>query len=130
VSDEEAFQSAIDANPDDHTVRLVFADWFQERDDPRAEGYRALGVLRLAPRMFTVGVGYADAGQVGNDPPNRHCRLPGIWFCETDRGIGTSPAWRDFARRREAEDAAALAFSRLPAARRAELLGLPAAEAA
>lgn len=49
MSDEEAFQAALDANPDDHVTRLVFADWLEERGDPRAEGYRAMGKLRLSP---------------------------------------------------------------------------------
>lgn len=41
MSEEHAFLSAIMANPDDHTTKLVYADWLDERDDPRAE------VLRL-----------------------------------------------------------------------------------
>lgn len=37
MSDERAFLKAIRANPDDRTARLVYADWLQERDDPRGE---------------------------------------------------------------------------------------------
>ena len=43
VTTEDDFQRALDKNPDDWQTRLVFADWLEERDDPRAEGYRALG---------------------------------------------------------------------------------------
>jgi uncharacterized protein (TIGR02996 family) len=45
VSDEAAFLSAITANPEDDTLRLVYADWLQDRDDPRAD-YLRLEVRR------------------------------------------------------------------------------------
>jgi uncharacterized protein (TIGR02996 family) len=35
MSDEEAFLAAIAAAPDDQAPRLVFADWLEERGDPR-----------------------------------------------------------------------------------------------
>jgi uncharacterized protein (TIGR02996 family) len=31
---------ALDANPEDNSLRLVFADWLEERGDPRAAGLR------------------------------------------------------------------------------------------
>lgn len=41
MSDRDSFLRAIRANPDDDTLRLVFADWLDERDDPaRAEFIR------------------------------------------------------------------------------------------
>jgi uncharacterized protein (TIGR02996 family) len=40
VTDEEAFLNAIVANPNDRTTRLAYADWLDERDDPRAEFVR------------------------------------------------------------------------------------------
>jgi uncharacterized protein (TIGR02996 family) len=45
MNDEEAFQAALDADPNDRTTRLVFADWLEERGDRRAEGYRAIARL-------------------------------------------------------------------------------------
>jgi uncharacterized protein (TIGR02996 family) len=45
VSDEAAFLSAIAEKPEDDTVRLVYADWLQERNDPRAD-YLRLEVRR------------------------------------------------------------------------------------
>jgi uncharacterized protein (TIGR02996 family) len=39
---EEAFLEAIRANPRDKTARLVYADWLEERGDPRAEYLRVL----------------------------------------------------------------------------------------
>ena len=49
MTTEDDFQAALDADPENWQTRLVFADWLQERGDPRAEGYRALGVLRRRP---------------------------------------------------------------------------------
>ena len=49
MTTEDDFHRALDANPDDWQTRLVFADWLDDRGDPRAEGYRALGHLRLCP---------------------------------------------------------------------------------
>jgi uncharacterized protein (TIGR02996 family) len=40
MSDEDAFLEAIFAGPDDETTRLVYADWLEERGDPRAEFMR------------------------------------------------------------------------------------------
>jgi uncharacterized protein (TIGR02996 family) len=37
---EVAFSRAIDAGPDDDTIRLIFADWLDERGDPRADAIR------------------------------------------------------------------------------------------
>jgi uncharacterized protein (TIGR02996 family) len=140
-SEEEAFQAALDANPDDHTTRRVFGDWLQERGDPRAEGYRALGVNGYRPWRFTTSkrwgwfeVGWADVYGVPPEDGNATAvaSLPHDW-CGWDspddgrnsRGRLTDDyplngdSWGD---RREAEDAAALAFSQLPPGRRAELL--------
>jgi|GEM_PF-3288672 len=39
-NDDIAFQRAILANPADTTLKLVYADWLQERGDPRAEFVR------------------------------------------------------------------------------------------
>lgn len=38
--DDIAFQRAILANPADITLKLVYADWLQERDDLRADFVR------------------------------------------------------------------------------------------
>lgn len=38
--DDIAFQRAILANPSDTTLKLVYADWLQDRADPRAEFVR------------------------------------------------------------------------------------------
>ncbi len=40
MSDEAAFLKALRDNPADDTTRLVYADWLDERNDPRAEFIR------------------------------------------------------------------------------------------
>ncbi len=37
MSNDEGFLQAIAADPTDNTTRLVYADWLDERDDPRGE---------------------------------------------------------------------------------------------
>ncbi len=100
---EDDFQDALDADPSDYFTRLVFADWLEERGDPRAAGYRALG-CRSGYATYTA-TGYYIGG----------ITYPQRWgWCDT---------FADQPTRREAEDAAALAFARLPPDRQAELLG-------
>src|SRR4051794_27520062 len=45
VGEDEAFVAAIRAQPTDDTLRLVYADWLDERDDPRG------AFLRLEYRL-------------------------------------------------------------------------------
>jgi uncharacterized protein (TIGR02996 family) len=40
MNEDHPFLSAILANPNDRTVRLVYADWLEERGDPRGEFLR------------------------------------------------------------------------------------------
>lgn len=49
MTDEDAFQNALDADPGHWGLRLVFSDFLEERNDPRALGMRALGQLRMWP---------------------------------------------------------------------------------
>lgn len=118
MSTEDDFQRLLDANPDDHHTRLVFADWLDDRGDPRAAGYRALGVADRGPRRSASGwYWYARWPRVPDiRRGDGHSTLVGDWW---DAAVGKQKA---FASRREAENAAALAFATLPAARRAELL--------
>jgi uncharacterized protein (TIGR02996 family) len=133
VTDEEDFQRHLDERPGDHLARQVFADWLQDRGDPRAEGYRALGVMRrdctqegafLAIDTYRGTCPYW--GHYGHQILQVH-HLPGDWFSLLEvagRSDCNAPSWsqRFDATRRELDDAAAIAFSRLPPERRAEIL--------
>ena len=150
MTTEDDFQAALDAKPDDWQTRLVFADWLDERGDPRAEGYRALGVLRLVP-LRPAGENRAWYARADSAPatwlldPESQARkyyptqnlaaaiLPGDWFDVVEllgKGEGCAPRFTDRSdcSLAELDGAVALAFAKLPAARRAELLaaGTPA----
>jgi uncharacterized protein (TIGR02996 family) len=119
MTEEEDFRRQLDLRPDDHHTRLVYADWLDDRGDPRGPGYRALGVLAKVPRL-TVGGEWAYANW---DVPDRHDALPPDWFKGLRRGLYNSDGRvRSYVRRYNAEDDAALAFARLPAERQRELL--------
>lgn len=124
MTTEDDFQRALDANPKDWQARLVFADWLQERGDVRAEGMRALGELRLHPLIGKRGnrCGQAVYLLMGLSTDREGVYLPDDWHY-------LGGGWHWYPARREAEDAAALGFSQLPAKRRAELLAArPGAE--
>jgi uncharacterized protein (TIGR02996 family) len=137
MSDEEAWQAALDADPGNSLLRQVFADWLDDRGDPRASGYRVLGALGLWPER---GLWHPDRWGRGRTPPGH---LPSDWY---DRLKGGKPkrrrlgrdawpaqrasrAWeewrdtqRDFGNRRDADDAAALAWLDLDDAERRDIL--------
>lgn len=118
--EEEGFQAALDENPGENTTRLVFADWLEERDDPRALGYRALGLLRRCPVMSKAADwSRGDWSWYFHDPDYSKTRyrngLPRHW----SRAIGNRHV---HATRREADDTAALAFSKLTTDQQDEIL--------
>jgi uncharacterized protein (TIGR02996 family) len=47
----QAFLSAIVANPDDPTPRLIYADWLEERGDPACEAWRWAAEHGCKPRF-------------------------------------------------------------------------------
>jgi uncharacterized protein (TIGR02996 family) len=131
VTTEDDFQAALDANPEDWQTRLVFADWLQERGDARAEGYRAMGALGLFPRLAPTHPTRFGFTHPGNDRAPElkmeYAVLPHDWYdaaraAHPEPPRHHNPWWVNLPTRREAENAAALAFAKLPADRRAELL--------
>lgn len=127
MTTEDDFQEALDENPEDWQTRLVFADWLQDHNDPRAEGYRALGELQMYPIRVYSDVDEWTWFEPGRyTPPDRTVdpdELPSAWFAALpDRrmlksGVPVSDPdayfqrWADFPSRRAAEDAAALAYT-------------------
>ena len=128
MTTEDDFQAALDANPDDWQTRLVFADWLEERGDPRAAYFRLAGEQRWRPEL-TSATGYPDAALkragVTSDRLWRYYNADCITMVPHrlpfDIGHGN---WLH-STRRKAEDAAALAFAQLPADHRHELLANP-----
>jgi uncharacterized protein (TIGR02996 family) len=113
-ADEDAFQQHLDANPNDCTARLVFADWLEEQGDPRAEGYRAMGALH----MCSLGYEATDGGVRWYHPYG-----PEEWHAAINPDDPVTGIMRDvFPDRRDVDDAYTLAFARLPTTLRVELL--------
>lgn len=131
MTTEDDFQSQLDADPANHWLRFVFAEWLSDHDDERAEGYAALSVRRLyaADAEYpTVNGGprWLSKSQTcwfrqESAAEDRWC-LPPDWF-DALAFRSVSGPWSNFyPDARTAEDAAALAFRKLPEARRLELL--------
>lgn len=124
MTTEDDFQRALDRNPEDWQCRLVFADWLQEHADPRADGYRLLGQLRIHPYKLSSRVlkGYTGGGWQwwnGNTNLKQHPKLaPHILPKEFIGKIDSH--WAKT--RRRAEDAAALTFAGFPLQVRTTLL--------
>lgn len=122
MTSEDDFQRMLDANPEDHATRLVFADWLQDRDDARTEGYRALGVLRRYCEADEYGNRWTHWGKTlrmsGWLELGSHSCLPGDWHEHLFSPAYIVTYWS----REHADDAAAVAFSLLSCERRAELL--------
>lgn len=130
MNDEEAFQAALDARPNDHTTRLVFADWLQDRGDERAEGYRMMAFARMVP------AGPKKESQKGQRiwwwletiaGRSHNCNVKSYWHSHlTTRWVespeGCHPSWSGervaYLTRREAEDNAARAWMKVSADKR------------
>jgi len=134
MTSEKEFQDQLDQHPDDHHTRMVFADWLEEQGDPRAEGYRALGVLGHSPYTLgkynpkEKGYGWSNTNNTNAFYPINH-KLPIDWFTIIKDTHNEYPYqrlpqdhWRYHGSRQEADDQAAHAFSQLPEERKKEIL--------
>lgn len=87
----EPFLSAICAEPEDDTVRLVYADWLDENGDPeRAEFVRLQVAMPERPRAYDPQYARAEALRVRNWE---------AWFGELPKLSGihwTGQFWRGF----------------------------------
>ena len=90
VTEEQTFLSAIMAAPDDHTLKLVYADWLDERDDPRAE------ILRLKVQVASLADGWPAARDRLAEleptvPPTWLVQLDGPVWCLTGNVVASRP---------------------------------------
>jgi uncharacterized protein (TIGR02996 family) len=106
MTDERAFQAGLDQNPANHELRLVFADWLEERGDWRAAGYRFMGERRKYPQYFIH--------RLKGQPPDWNWRLQPVVGADADvaelfeliEGYQHSTEiWKEFATRIDAEEA-------------------------
>lgn len=127
---ERGFHVALDERPDEQTTRYTFADWLQDRDDDRAEGYRALARLGLVlcdrytgePVRFMPQCG-SRVFCHGRSKASAEYTLPADWFALMLYGKEESEgSCKLFPTRHAAEESAVAAFTKLPEERRAQLL--------
>lgn len=137
---EDDFQVMLDANPKDWHTMLVFADWLQDQDDPRAAGYRGLALLKKHPALCSGRRTWSprasdspwdtqptwtwyNSNQDEYGHPEHTNHLPDEWMRDimkgpnayrTSRQVNGAAfgfaGWLEFLSRREATNAAALAF--------------------
>ena len=130
MTTEDDFQKALAKNPRDWQTLLVFADWLQERGDPRADGYRALGVRRAAPSYFDtacywVWLNRHWANTYDDNDEMRAATLPDDWYDLLPRVKNIPNCAAERRKLHTALNDAARAFPKLSAARRAELMVPP-----
>src|SRR5204863_7774890 len=92
---DDAFLDAVLEQPDDDTPRLMYADWLEERGDPKGEFIRLQCELARLPagdarrsalgrRLDTLRAAHADAWRA--ELPE----LPGVTWGQPERGfVGT-----------------------------------------
>ncbi len=125
VVTEEDFQKYLDAYPTHHDMRMRFGEWLS--GDARGEGYRALGQWKRQPDRqdrYPKPIWHYTwtrwPAWLKDDYQRFPMCMPWEWWDlyrqDTDHLMG------HFFSRQESEDKMALAFTRLPLTRRAELL--------
>ncbi len=125
MTNEEDFQATLDADPLNFFLRTVFADFLQERGDPRGPGYRVLGDRHKVPSAYKLPEGIRCAFNYDGDKDWNWWRqgegtfhidcLPDEWYdLLTDETPDEYIGFKAYNTRRAAEDAAALAFSLIP----------------
>lgn len=124
MTTEEDFQNHLDIHPDDHDTRRIFGDWLEEHGDPRANGYRALGIQQRRPLSSITRLSHE-----WTTGTNGYSSLPLDWFGNINRLYPQNTPISSYgiirhSTRRDAEDNAATSFNELPQERQHELLGL------
>jgi hypothetical protein len=118
MTDESAFVAMLDANPDDHVTRDLFAEWCEDVGDERQSGMRWLAANRKRPMHWRYERDndwfWRQEGQEVGDgvtcnvlPAQIFLALAG-YFAPKTRIVTYS--WRSYLTRQSAEDAFALAY--------------------
>jgi uncharacterized protein (TIGR02996 family) len=90
MSEQDDFLPAVLERPDDDTLRLVYADWLQERGDPRAEFIRVqVALARMAADDSQLGTLRARERDLLEEHAQDWCAPLGLDLeqCEFRRGF-------------------------------------------
>src|SRR5262245_48553832 len=74
MSEDEPFLRAILTNPDDRVSRLVYADWLDERGDPKAE------FIRLEAQLAELPPVHNDIAVLRRRRRELQTQLPAWWL--------------------------------------------------
>lgn len=115
---ENEFRCAIASNHKEFTLLVVFADWLQEHDDPRAAGYRIMARAKkraTGGELFTIFNAKYHGNHAVNDVPDAvfkllKCTVQIYNGLEGDDTNGGN-SWRDYATRQAADDDLAQAYA-------------------
>jgi uncharacterized protein (TIGR02996 family) len=89
MATEQSFLDAIGSQPEDRAVRLVYADWLEERGDPRGE------LIRIEEQMRTLPI-YSDRYcelKPRRNALRRECEAK--WLRRLKYGTDYEPVFRD-----------------------------------
>ncbi|MGL6075034.1 MAG: TIGR02996 domain-containing protein [Fimbriiglobus sp.] len=81
MNEDRAFLNAILANPQDRLLRLVYADWLEERGDPRSE------YLRVACRLAEISEDCEERQSLQERVASLRAELPANWLAALDGPI-------------------------------------------
>lgn len=107
MTSEEDFDRLLDKRPSDYLTRLIYSDWLEERNDPRAKGYIALGKLKRKTQGKGWQFMWSSDREIKIDWRRKYV-LPKKWFFILQPELAFNGDTR-----KRAEDLAALAFSKL-----------------
>src|SRR5437899_1081940 len=81
MSTEKAFLTAISADPDDLAVRLIYADWLEERGDVRSE------FVRVQVQLFGLKAGAPEYQALKLRENDLRVQCPTHWAAILDPGV-------------------------------------------
>jgi len=93
MTTEDDFQRQLDENAANCQLRLIFADWLQDHDDPRADGYRAMGKLELYPVAIRMGIPHQDQVPWTRYPKDGEWDGDWRWLIGSDGNDGLARTW-------------------------------------
>ena len=122
MTTEDDFQAALDADPGDHFTRLVFADWLDDRGDPRGSGYRAMGEMGRFPASHRFFKGQWDWFLLPEKATNSSpWQIPEVWLINADYSNHEGVMWC-YPTRWRAEDALARGWGQLEVFQQEEVI--------
>lgn len=110
-TEEESFLVTLEETPYDWTTRLIYADWLEERNDPRGVGMRVVAQLQLLTWRrsdakwttchwlwdFSRNTGHSQRGifDIPPDSSRHRGEIIGVWFAHLTGEEGVENNYRE-----------------------------------